>query len=112
MDQIAVLPPLPEISFDGFENTGDVFGTTVEFPAQGGIRPCSLRTTEFTDKNLGTRIGQISTILNKWKKLFVTGFVEKKHKAIIPSSNQLKLQRHVLLHCESAMADFIETYNQ
>jgi hypothetical protein len=57
-------------------------------------------------------MGQTSATFNKWKKSFVAGFVEKKHKEIIPGSNRLKLQCHGVLHWESAVADFIETYDQ
>ena len=110
MDKIAVLPPLPKISFEEFENDGDVFGTTEEFPVQEGSRPPSLRTADFTDKHLAARMGQTSSTFNKWKKSFVTRFVEKKHKAIIPSLNRLKLQCDGILHSESAVADCIQTY--
>jgi hypothetical protein len=57
-------------------------------------------------------MGQKSATFNKWNKSFVAGFVEKKDKEFIPGSYRPKLQRHGVLHWESAVANFIDTYDQ
>ena len=46
---------------------------------------------------------------NKWKKLCVTGFLQKMHQSIIRVQNHLKQRRDGPLQWEAAVADFMET---
>jgi hypothetical protein len=47
---------------------------------------------------------------NKWKKVWVAGSLEKKHRSIIRGQNRLKQSRDGPLHWETAVADFLETF--
>jgi len=49
---------------------------------------------------------------NKWKKLGVAGFLEKKHWSIIPGQNCLKPQPDGPLHWEMVVAEFLETFEK
>jgi len=47
---------------------------------------------------------------NKWKKVWVAGFLEKKHRSIIRGQNRLNQVRDGPLHWETAVADFLATF--
>jgi hypothetical protein len=47
---------------------------------------------------------------NKWKKGWVAGLLEKKHRSIIRGQNRLKQLRDGSLNWETAVADFLETF--
>jgi len=50
------------------------------------------------------------SVFNKWKKVWVAGFLEKKHRSIIRGQNRVKQLRDGPLHWETAVADFWETF--
>jgi len=107
---IADLPPLPEISYDEFnadawsDDSSDLGGTE-------GKAPISLKQTEFSLKQFAKRMGQPNfSAFNKWKKLWVAGFLEKKHRSVFPGQNCLKPLRDGPLHWEMAVPDFLETF--
>jgi len=92
------LPPLPEISYDEFDadyesdDSSDLGGVE-------GKAPFSLKQTEFSLKQFAKRMGQPNfSTFNKWKKVWVAGFLEKKHRSIILGQNQLKKLRDGPLH--------------
>jgi len=47
---------------------------------------------------------------NKWKKVWVAGFLEKKHRSIISGQNRLKKGWEGPLHWETVAADFLKTF--
>jgi hypothetical protein len=76
-----------------------------------GKLPISLKQTEFSLKQFAKRMGQPNFItFNKWKKVWVAGFHEKKHRSILQGQNQLKQVRDGPLHRETAVADSLATF--
>ena len=76
-----------------------------------GKLPVSLKQTEFSLKQFAKRMGQANnSAFNKWKSVWVAGFLEKKHRSIIRGQNRLKQVRDGPLHRETAVADFLETF--
>jgi len=72
--------------------------------------PISLKQTEFSLKQFAKRMGNPNfSTFNKWKKVWVAGFQEKKHWPIIQGQNCLKQLRVGPLHWETAVADSLET---
>jgi hypothetical protein len=95
---IAALPPLPEISYDEFYPDYERNDSSNLGWAEGKA-PTSLKQTEFSLKQFAKRMGQPNfSAFNKWKKVWVAGFPEKKHRSIIPGQNRLKQQREGPLH--------------
>jgi len=89
---IADLPPLPVISYDQSDadyesdNSSDLGGAE-------GKAPISLKQTEFSLKQLGKWMGQPNFgMFNNWKKVWVAGFREKKHRSSIQGQNRLRSQ--------------------
>jgi hypothetical protein len=77
-----------------------------------GKAPISLKQTEFSLKQFAKRMGQPNfSTFNKWKKVWVAGFLEKKHWSIIPGQNRLKQMRNGPRRWEMAVADFLETFD-
>ena len=107
---IADLAPLPEISYDEFDADYEITDLS-DLGGAKGKAPISLKQMEFFLKQFAKRMGQpnISTF-NKWKKGWVTGFLEKMHRSIILGQNHLKQLRDGPLHWEMAVADFLETF--
>jgi hypothetical protein len=106
------LPPLPEISYDELDadyksdDSSDLGG------AEGKV-PISLKQTKFSLKQLANKMGQPNfSAFNKWKQVLVAGFLEKKHRSIIPGQNRLKQQRDGPLRWEMAVADFLVTFEK
>jgi hypothetical protein len=70
-----------------------------------GISPISLKETELSLKQFTNRMGQPNfSTFNKGKKVWVAGFLEKKHLSIISGQNHLKQQRDESLHWETVVA--------
>jgi len=66
---------------------------------------------EFSLKQFAKRMGQANySAFNKWKKVWVAGFLENKHRSIIWGYNRLKHVRDGLLHWETAVADILATF--
>ena len=109
---IANLPPLPDISYDKFD-ADDESDHSSDFGRAEGNAPISLKQMEFSLKQFTKRMGQLNfSAFNKWKKVWVAGFLEKKHWSIIPGQNYLKQQRDGPLNWETAVADFLETFEK
>ena len=109
---IADLPPLPDISYDEFDADYESDDSS-DLGGAEGKAPISLKQTEFSLKQFAKRMGQPnSSAFNKWKKVWVAGFHEKKHRSIIPGQNRLKQQRDGPLRWEMAVADFLVTFEK
>ena len=107
---IADLPPLPEISYDEFDADYESDDSS-DLGGAEGKAPISLKQTEFSLKQFAKRMGQPNfSAFNKWKKLWVAGFLEKKHRSINRGQNCLKQLRNGPLHWEMAVAEFLETF--
>jgi hypothetical protein len=50
------------------------------------------------------------SIFNKWKKLWVAGFLKKKHRTIIRRQTRLKQVRDGPLLSDTAVADLLATF--
>jgi hypothetical protein len=91
------LPQLPEISCDDY----DADRESDDFSDLGGTEgkpTVSLTQTEFTLKRFPEWIGQANySEVNKWKKIWVAGFLQKKHQSIIWSQSRLKQVSEQLL---------------
>jgi len=108
--RIADLPPLPKISYDQYD-ADDESDDSSDLGSAEGKPPVSLKQTEFSLKQFAKRMGQANySAFNKWKKGWVAGFLEKKHRSIIWGQNWLKQVRDGHLHRETAVADFWETF--
>ena len=76
-----------------------------------GKPPKSLKQMEFSLNQFAKRMGQPNfSAFNKWKKVWVAGFLEKKHRSIIWGQNRLKQVRDGPLHWVTAVADFLATF--
>jgi hypothetical protein len=66
---------------------------------------------EFSLMQFAKRIGQRNiSMFNKWKKVWVAGFLEKNHQFIIWGLNRLKQRRGGPLHKKTVVADSLETF--
>jgi len=80
---IADLPPLPETSYDQYNAEYESDDLSDLGGAEGKL-PISLKQTEFCLKQFAKRMGQPNfSGFNKWKKVWVVRFLEKKHWSII-----------------------------
>jgi len=78
------MPPLPEICYDEFDADAESDDSS-DLGGAEGKAPISLKQTEFSLKQFAKRMGQPNfSAFNKWKKVWVAGFLEKKHRSIIP----------------------------
>jgi len=106
------LLPLPAISYDEFDADYESDDSS-DLGGAEGKAPTSLKQTEFSLKQFAKKMGQPNfSAFNKWKKVWVARFVEKKHRSIIPGQNRLKQQRNGPLRWEMAGADFLETFKK
>ena len=107
---IADLPLLAEISYDECD-ADDASDDSSNLGGAEGQPPVSLKQTEFSFKQFAKRMGQANhSAFNKWKKVWVAGFLEKKHRSIIWGQNRLKQLRDGALHWEMAVADLLKTF--
>jgi hypothetical protein len=66
---------------------------------------------EFSLKQFTKRMGQLNfSAVNKWKKVWVAGCLEKKDRYMIWGQNCLKPQRDGPLHWGMVAADLLETF--
>jgi hypothetical protein len=106
---IADLPPLLEISYDKFDADAESDDSS-ELGRAEGKAPISLKQTEFSLKQFTNRMGQPNfSACNKWKNVWVAGFLEKKHRSIIPGYNRLKQLQNGPLCWKMVVADFLNT---
>jgi len=104
------LPPLPEISYDEYD-ADDECDDSSNLGGAAGKPPVSLKQTEFSLKQFANRMGQATyCAFNKRKKVWVAGFLEKKHRSIVRGQNRLKQLRDGPLHWEMVVADYLETF--
>jgi len=76
-----------------------------------GKAPISLKQMEFSLKQFAKTMRQPNfSACNKWKKVWVAQFLEKKHRSIIRGQNHPKQLRDGPLHRETAVAEFLETF--
>jgi hypothetical protein len=76
-----------------------------------GNAPTCLKKTELSLKHFPQRMGQTDVCaVNQWKKVWVAGFLEKKHRSVIQGHNPLKQLRDGPLHLETAVAHFWEAF--
>ena len=79
----ANLPPLPEISYDRY-NADNESDNLSDLGGAKGKAPISLKQIEFSLKQFAKRMGQPNiSAFNKWKKVWVAGYVENKGRSII-----------------------------
>jgi hypothetical protein len=104
------LPSLTEISYDELDADAESDDSS-DLGGAEGKAPISLKQTEFTLKQFAKRMGQSNfSAFNNWKKGWVAGFLEKKHRSIIPGQNRLKQLRDGPLRWATSVADFLETF--
>jgi hypothetical protein len=104
------LPQLPEIIYYQYdaENESD---DSSDLGGAEGKALISLKQMEFSLNQFAKRMGQPNfSAFNKWKKVWVAGFLEKKHRSIIRGQNRLKQLQNGPLLWETAFADFLETF--
>jgi hypothetical protein len=77
--------------------------------AEGKAR-ISLKQTELSLKKFAKRMGHSNfSTFNKWKKVWVAGFLEKKRRSVIRGQNRPNQLGDGPLHWMTAVADFLET---
>jgi hypothetical protein len=107
---IADMPPLPEISYDQYDADYESDDSSDLGGAEGRAL-ISLKQTEFSLKQFGKRMRQPNfSAFNKWKKVWVAGSLEKKHRSIIHAQNWFKQLRDGPLHWEMVGVDFLEIF--
>ena len=108
--RIVDLPPLSEISYDQYD-ADDESDNSLDLGCAEGKPPISLKQTKFSLKQFAKRMGQANcSMLNKWRKGWGAEFLEKWHRSIIWGQNRLKQLRDGPLHWETAVAEFLETF--
>ena len=108
--RIVDLPSLPEIPYDKYD-VDDERNDSSDLGGAEGKPPVSLKQTEFSVKQFVKRMRQANyKVCNKWKKVWVAGIVKKLHRSIIRGQNHLPQLRDGPLHCETGVADFLETF--
>jgi len=107
---ITELPRLPEMSYNEYD-AANQSNDSSDLGGAEGKPPISLKQMEFSLKQFAERMGQANySAFNKWKKVWVAGLLEKKHRSIIRGQNRLKQVRDTPLHWETAVAEFLATF--
>ena len=108
--KIADMPPLPDISYAQY----DAEYESDELSDLGGAEgkaSISLKQVEFSLKQFAKRMVQPNfSTLNKRKKVWVAGFLEKKLRSSIRGQNPLKQPQDGPLSSEIGVADILETF--
>jgi len=108
--RIAELPPLLDLSYDDYDADDESNDSSHLGGAEGKL-PISLEQTEFSLRQFAKRMGQANySVFNKWKKVWVAGFLQKKHRSSICRQNHLKRVWAGPLHWDMAIAHFFETF--
>jgi len=107
---IADVPALPDIVWNNYE-ADDESNDSLDSGGAEGKLPVSLKQTEFSLKQFAKRI-QLANYspFNKRKKVWVARFLEEKNRSIILGQNWLKQLRYGPRHWQTAVADFLETF--
>jgi hypothetical protein len=104
------LHSVPDISYDEYDPDCENDDTSDLGLAQGKA-PISLKQTESSLKQLAKFIGQSNfSACKKWEKVWVAGFLWKKHQFVIRGDNHVKQLRDGPLHRETAVADFLVNF--
>jgi hypothetical protein len=75
-----------------------------------GNAPIGLKNTEISFKHFVKMMGQpIFSAFKKCNKVWVAELLEKKHQLIICGQNWLQQLQNGPLHCETAVADILES---
>ena len=107
---IAELTPLPEMFQDEYD-AADECDDSSDLGGAEGQRPISPKQTESSLKQSGKRMGQANhSAINKWKKVWVVGLLEKKHRSIIRGQNRSKQVRDGPLHWGMVVAVCLATF--
>jgi len=107
---IANFPHLQDISYDKFD-ADCVSDDSSDLGGAQGKDPVSVKQMEFSLKQFAEWMGQPTFgTFNKWKKLWVAGFLEKRQRSIIPGKKRLKQLRDGPLHWEMAVANRLQTF--
>jgi len=107
--EIGKFSPLLGISYDQYDADHESDDSSDSGGAESKAS-ISLKQTEFSLKQFAKRMGQPKfSTFNKWKKVWVAGFLEKKHRSIFWGQNRLKQLRDGPLHWEMVVADFLVT---
>jgi len=86
------------MSYDEYDAADESVNLS-DFGCAEGKPPISLQQMEFSLKQFAKRMGQPNfSAFNKWKKVWVAGFLEKKHRSRILVPNRLKQVRDGPLH--------------
>jgi len=105
----ADIPPLPAILYDEWDADYDNNNLS-DWCGAKGKAPMSLKQMEFSLMQYAKRMGQPNfSTFNGWKKVWVAGVLEKKHRAIIQGQDGLKQVQDEPLNWEMAVADFLVT---
>jgi len=100
---------MPEMSHDDYD-ADDESDDSSDLGGAEGKPPISLNQTEFPLKQYAKMMRQANhSALNKWKKVWAAGCLEKKHQAIIRGQNRLKQVQDKSLCWEMAVADSLQT---
>ena len=98
------------MSYNNYD-TADESDDSSDLGDAEGKPSISLKQTEFSLKQFAKRMGQANySAFDKWKKVWVAGFLEKKHRSIIRGQNRLIQVRDGPLHWKTAVADFLATF--
>jgi len=109
---IADLPTLLEISYDEYD-AADESHDLSDLGSAEGKPPISLKHPEFSLMQFAKRMEQANySTFNKWKKVWVAKFLEKKQRSIIRGQNQFKHVRDRPLHWVTAVTDFLRTFEK
>ena len=107
--RIADVPSLQQIWINEYE-AADESDNSLALGSGEGQPLVSPMQTEFSLTRLVKWMGRANNcVVNKWKKGWVAGFLQKKHRSIIRGQNRLTQLWDGPLHWATAVADFLET---
>jgi hypothetical protein len=97
---IVELTKLLEMSYSNYD-ADDESPNSSGLGGADGKPPVNLKETEFSLKDFAKWMGQANyCAFNKWKKVWVAGFLEKQHRPVLLSQNRVKLVHNEPPQCE------------
>jgi len=103
-------PPVLEISNDDYDADDDI-DDSLDLGGTEGKASIRLKQMAFCLKQFANRIGQANySAFNKWKNVWVAGFLDPKHPSIIWGQKRLMQVRDRPLHWETTVVDLLETF--
>jgi hypothetical protein len=107
---IADLPRSPEILYDEYDADYER-DDLLDLGGAEANAPIILKDMGFSLKQFAKRMGQPNfSAFNKWKKVWVAGWLKKNHWSIIRGQNRLKQLCDGPLHQETVVADVLRTF--